>query len=114
MKQLINIHMKKTIFLLSVVFLGFLATTWYGCEGGPEETCEQDEICEGKFVTACCTENECVYKYNGKEYREDEIEQLAIDLGCGTAVVGLKSGSQENDLSGVIEQLKALMDRVQK
>jgi hypothetical protein len=114
MKQLKNIHMKKTFYLLSVILLGILVTTWYSCEAVPEETCEQDEICENKFVTACCTENECVYKYNGKEYTEDQIDQLAEDLGCGTSAVVLKSGSQENDLSGVIGQLKTLMGRVQK
>ncbi len=106
--------MKKTIYLLGVVLLGILVTTLYKCETDPEETCQQDEICEAKFVTACCTQNECVYKFNGKEYAEDEIDQLAIDLGCEPSAVILKSGIQENDLSGVIEQLKALMSSVQE
>jgi hypothetical protein len=104
--------MKKIIYILSVVLLGIMAT-WYSCETDPEETCQQDEICEGKYVTACCTENECVYKYNGKEYTEDQLDELAEDLGCGSASgVLIKSGSQEYDLSDVIEKLKALMDRV--
>ena len=103
--------MKKTISLLSVILLGILVTIWYSCETDPEEICEQDEICENKFVTACCTEDECVYKYNGKEYTEDQLGQLAEDLGCAS-VKALKSGS--DDLSGVIEKLKALMSRVQE
>ena len=103
--------MKKAFLLLSIVFLGLLLTTYYSCETDPEETCEQDEICENKFVTACCTEDECVYKYNGKEYTEDQLGQLAEDLGCAS-VKALKSGS--DDLSGVIEKLKALMSRVQE
>ena len=103
--------MKKAFLLLSIVFLGLLLTTYYSCETDPEETCEQDEICENKFVTACCTEDECVYKYNGKEYTEDQLGQLAEDLGCASAKT-LKSGS--DDLSGVIEKLKALMSRVQE
>jgi len=106
--------MKKKFYLLSVILLGILVTTWYSCETDPEETCGLDEICEAKFVTYCCTEDECVYKYAGKEYTEDQIGQLAADLGCGTAGVGLKAESQENDLSAVIEQLKALRDRVRK
>jgi len=105
--------MKKKFYLLSVILLGILVTTWHSCETDPEETCEQDEICENKFVTYCCTENECVYKWNGKEYTDDQLDELAEELGCGSAAV-LKSGSRENDLSGVIEQLKALRDRVQK
>jgi len=105
--------MKKKFYLLSVILMGILVTTWYSCETDPEETCELDEICTNKFVTVCCTENECVYKYNGKEYTEDQLDELEADLGCGTAMV-LKSGSQGNDLSGVIERLKALMDRVKK
>ena len=106
--------MKKAIYLLSVVLLGILITTWYSCEEDPEETCFQDEICPAKFVTACCTETECVYKYGGKEYTEDQLDELAEDLGCGASAIALKSGSQEDDLSWVIEQLKALMDRAKK
>ena len=107
--------MKKTIFLLSFVFLAVLVTTYYSCETDPEEVCLQDEICEGQFVTACCTEDdECVYKYNGKEYTEDQLDQLAEELGCASAVGVLKSGSQEDELSAVKEQLKALMSRVRE
>jgi len=106
--------MKRTIFLLSAVLIGILVITYYSCESDPEETCYQDEICTDKFVSACCTENECLYKYNGKEYTEDQIDQLAEDLGCSSAVGILKSGSQEDDLSAVIEKLEALMSRVRK
>ena len=105
--------MNKAIYLISVVLLGILITTWYSCEEDPEATCFQDEICPAKFVTACCTENECVYKYGGKEYTEDQLDQLEADLGC-SAAVALKSGCQECETSDVIVRLKALMDRVKK
>jgi hypothetical protein len=105
--------MKKPIYIISVVLLLLFTTTWYSCELVPEETCELDEICQDKFVTACCTENECVYKYQGKEYTEDQLDQLEADLGCGTAMA-LKSGGLSDDSSAVIEQLKALMERVKK
>ena len=107
--------MKKAIYLISIVFLGILITTWYSCEEDPEETCGLDEICAGVNVTYCCTEYECVYKYNGKEYTDDQLDELAEETGCGSAsAVNLKSGCRENDLSSVIEKLKALRDRVRK
>ncbi|UCH13371.1 MAG: hypothetical protein JSV22_09665 [Bacteroidales bacterium] len=106
--------MKKAIYLISIAFLGILITTWYSCEEDPEETCFQDEICANIYVTACCTENECVYKYNGKEYDEDQEVELLQDTGCTTAVVALKSESLDDDLAGLIEKLRALMDRAKK
>ena len=105
--------MKKIFYFLSAATLGTLLTVWYSCEKDPEESCKQDEICEAKFVTACCTDNDCVYKYNGNEYTEDQVDQLAIDLGCTTAV-SLKSADADEDLAGVIEQLKALMAKAHK
>jgi hypothetical protein len=105
--------MKKTIVLLSVILLGMLAT-WYSCEKDPEETCYQDEICEGHFVTACCTEDECFFKYNGKEYAEDQLDELEADMGCSAAIGVLKSGSQEDDSSVIIEKLRALMNRARE
>ena len=76
--------MKKKIFGITFILLGVFSAVWYSCETNkdPEETCLQDEICEGKLVTACCTETECVKKYNGQEYTEDQLGQLAEDLGC--------------------------------
>ena len=100
--------MKKTILILGIIIIGTLITVWNACETDSKETCQQDEICTDKFVTACCTDNDCVYKYNGKEYAESEIDQLATELGCSAK----KSTGENDDLSGVIERLKALMDRV--
>ena len=97
---------------LSAVIICAVIVVWYSCESDPEESCKQDEICTDKFVTACCTESECVYKYNGKEYTEDQIDQLAKDLGCSTAMVLKGTEAQDNDLSEVIARLRALMDRV--
>lgn len=78
------------------------------CEEDEKETCKQDEICEAKSVTACCTGDVCVYKFNGKEYAEDELTQLTIDLGCGTASASLKS----DDNVQIINRLKSLMQEV--
>jgi hypothetical protein len=105
--------MKKSISLLSAVLAGILVTTIFSCQDTPKETCLQDEFCTSKMVTACCDDNNvCVYKYNGKEYTEDEKDQLAIDLGCGTGKGALKSTGQVDDYSDIVAQLKALMNKV--
>ncbi len=106
--------MKKTILFLGIILIGIVVAVWNACQTDSQESCTQAEICTDKLVTSCCTDNDCVYKYNGKEYTEDEREQLAEDLGCITAVSGLKSTDQDNDLSGVIERLKALMEEAHK
>jgi hypothetical protein len=99
--------MKKSIFLLSVVLSGILVTTIYNCSEDPKETCTQDEICTAKFVDACCTDNECVYKYDGKEYTN--VDDAAIAMGCESAT--LKSAGGGCDLKDVIAKLEALMAR---
>jgi hypothetical protein len=104
--------MKKTGLFISALLIAVLVTTWYSCETDPKETCEQDEICTAKFVTYCCTNNECVYKYDGKEYPEDQIDQLTSDLGCGTTSIVLKSAGDQDDFQFVVEKLKALKARV--
>jgi len=106
--------MKKKNFLVWTILLGIFVVTWYGCETDPEETCEQEVICEEKSVTYCCTEGECVYKFNGKEYTDDQIDELAEDMGCSTAVSILKSGVQVKDYSEIIAKLKALKAKVQE
>jgi hypothetical protein len=106
--------MKKPISLLSAILFGILATTIFSCQDTAKETCKQDEICTAKSVTACCTDNNCVYKYNGKEYTEDQVSQLAKDLGCPAAVSVSKSAGNEDDLSDVVNQLQALMKSVQE
>jgi hypothetical protein len=99
--------MKKSFYLLPVVLIGiFLAIL--SCQEKSKDTCEQDTICESKEVSACCTDTVCVWKYNGKEYKKDELAQLAIDLGCTSA----KSTDQENDLAAIAKRLRALMDKV--
>jgi hypothetical protein len=104
--------MKKSFFLLSVILSGIIATTIFSCTQDPKETCSQDEICTAKSATVCCTDNNCVYKINGKEYTD--VDEAAIALGCGSSKAGLKSSGQENDLTDVVARLKALMARVQE
>lgn len=106
--------MKKIGILFSFILTAFVLLIWYSCQEDPAETCKKDEICETKYVTACCDENECVYKYDGKEYSESEINDLAVDLGCSVSVAGLKSENNDEDLSQVIEQLKKLMEKARK
>jgi hypothetical protein len=105
---------KKKIVLSSAVLLGFFLTIWYSCEPDPKETCLQDEICQ-VTVTACCDDNNvCVYKYNGKEYTEDQLGDLANELGCVAVRVEEESISQKTAVSEVVEELKALMSRVRE
>ncbi len=101
--------MKKTLIFPLLILIG-ISITAMECE--PEETCEQDEICETKFVTACCTEDDCVYKYDGKEYSEDQVGQLALDLGCGTT--GEVRSASKEDLALVTEKLKNLIKKARK
>ncbi|MCG8700967.1 MAG: hypothetical protein MI922_23145 [Bacteroidales bacterium] len=99
--------MKKLNFLIPAILLGVLMVV-ASCEEDEKETCKQAEICAAKAVTSCCTDDVCVYKYNGKEYAESEVEQLALDLGCGTASAQLKS----SDINQLISKLEALMQDV--
>ena len=70
-----------------------------------QESCAQDEICTDKSVTSCCTDGTCVFKYNGKEYTEDQLAELADDLGCNDG--GARIAAEGNEQ--VIFNLQALM-----
>jgi hypothetical protein len=98
--------MKKSLFLLVIVLFGIIMTV-IRCQDKAKDTCQQDTICESKEVTACCTDTVCVYKFDGKEYKESQMNELAIALGCPSA----KSTDQAGDLASVSKRLKALMDR---
>lgn len=98
--------MKKSLFLLAIALIGIIMTV-IRCQDKAKDTCQQDTICESKEVTACCTDTVCIYKYNGKEYKESQLGQLAIDLGCSSA----KSTDQAGDLAAIKTRLKTLMNR---
>lgn len=105
--------MKKISFksLLLIISSIFLITV--SCEEIAPETCQEDEICDGKSVQACCTATiddgyDCVYKYDGKEYPDSDIDVLADLLGCADT----KSTSFEKDNEAIIAALQELMDRV--
>ena len=102
--------MKRASFYLSVFILGIFATLISGCETTPLESCEQDEICTGKSVTACCNETECYYEYNGVKYGDDaqSLAQLAKDLGCTFS--GL--ATYDEDLQDIILRLESLHEIV--
>ena len=80
--------MKKNKIYLSVIILALIVGFISGCETTPTESCEQDEICSGKTVTACCTETSCYYEYNGVQYGDDaeSLARLAAALGCASAM----------------------------
>ena len=99
--------MKKKLFLLSFLAVVTIVLFTVGCETDPVEHCEEEEICEGHEVTTCCTDDNgditCVYHYNGKEYTEDQLDELSEDLGCvSTSSVVLKS----TDCGMTIEDVK--------
>ena len=105
--------MKKVLYTLSVIATTFILLTIYRCETDPDEICKLDPnpICEDKNVTTCCTEDECVYKYNGKEYPDSDEGriQLAKDMGCSSA--SLKSNGSV-DYTEVVNYLIALKQNV--
>jgi hypothetical protein len=105
--------MKRIYFFISVIFFGILASTIYSCTEDSKETCEPDEYCDAKTVTVCCTGDVCVYKYDGKEYTEDEIQQVYDDLGCSPASASKLTGTGDG-LTDVFAQLKAQMKRVKE
>lgn len=98
--------MKKTAFYLQVFLLGLFLTFTSGCETTPLESCEQDEICAGKIVTACCTELECYYEFNGVKYGDDaeSMARLAAALGCAQA----SAVTFKEDIDNLILQMEAL------
>ncbi len=107
------IKMKKIFLLFSLLLIGSLILIVTNCEKDPEESCQQDTFCDAQIeVTVCCTSLECVYKYNGKEYPDNEEgeNQLAEDLGCSSA----KSTTYERDMAAIIKQLQELMDKTRE
>ncbi len=100
--------MKRATFYLSLLILGTFISLATDCDMNSLEQCEQDEICAGKFVSACCNEVECYYMYNGKKYNDDaeSLAQLARDLGC--TFTGM--ADYETDIQDLILRLKALKE----
>jgi hypothetical protein len=100
--------MKRVTFYLSVLLLGMFLTYVSGCTTTPLESCEEDEICTGKTVTACCNEDECYYEYNGVKYGDDpaSLAKLANDLGCTFSA----SASYETDIKDLILRLESLRE----
>ncbi len=107
--------MKRKLFLLSFLSVVTIALFTVSCETEPVEHCEQEEICDGHEVTACCTDDNgaitCVYKYNGKEYTEDQLDELSEDLGCtNTSAIVLKSTDCGMTIEDVKMKLVELME----
>ena len=105
--------MKKKLFIPFLVILTSVFALTLSCDEDPQESCEEEEICDGKDVIACCTSDSdgditCVYKYNGKEYKESEIDDLADDLGCTSSI----SKTYKEDIAQIVTSLENLMDKV--
>lgn len=98
--------MKKSAFYFSVLVLGMFLVFIAGCTTTPQESCEQDEICTGKNVTACCSDTECYYEFNGVKYGDDaeSLARLATDLGCTQA----SAPTFKEDIGDLILRLQAL------
>ncbi|HRX12849.1 MAG TPA: hypothetical protein P5210_14405 [Draconibacterium sp.] len=98
--------MKKAAFYLPAFVFGLLLVIISGCTTTPVENCEQDEICTGKTVTACCNEDECYYEFNGVKYGNDaaSMAKLATDLGCTQA----SAPNFKEEIGDLILRLEAL------
>lgn len=98
--------MKKTKFYLHVFFLGIFLAFLSGCVTTPTESCEEDEICDGKTVRACCSDVKCYYLYNGIEYGDDadSLARLAAALGCTT----YSAETYKEDIDDLVLRLEAL------
>ncbi len=98
--------MKSIKNYLPLILIGLFIAIIPRCTTTPEESCEQDEICAGKTVTACCTETECYYEYNGVQYGDDSesLAALAAELGCTQAV----APTFKEDIGNLVLRLEAL------
>ena len=98
--------MKKPAFYFSVLLMGTFLAFVSGCTSTPQESCEQDEICTGKTVTACCSDIECYYEFNGVKYGDDteSVAKLATDLGCTQA----SAPGFKEEIGDLILRLQAL------
>jgi hypothetical protein len=98
--------MKKAKLYSPSFFLGMFLILISACLPENQQSCEVDEICDGKSVQACCTDVRCYYIYNGVEYGDDaaSLERLATALGCA------KSGSLtfKEDIDDLVLRLEAL------
>lgn len=100
--------MKKAKFFLPIILLGLFIAFISGCTTTPTESCEQDEICTGKTVTACCTDTNCYYEYNGVKYGDDAESKakLAAALACSQA----NAPTYKEDISDLVLRLEALSE----
>ncbi|MBT32242.1 MAG: hypothetical protein CMO01_21480 [Thalassobius sp.] len=94
----------KLLFVFAAIIIGLNSCD---SEEDPVQSCSQDEICTSKNVTACCDDTSCTYEYNGKEYQESELDQLAEDLGCTTSGGRYAAGSEMGELKSRLLDLIA-------
>ena len=98
--------MKKPLVYLQIILLGIFLILLSGCLPESQQSCEEDEICDGKSVQACCTDLRCYYIYNGIEYGDDaaSLERLATALGCAKA----GTVTFKEDIDDLILRIEAL------
>jgi len=98
--------MKKAILLISLFMIGVFLAVNIGCES-PLESCESDTACDGKEeYTACCTDGQdCVYKYNGKEYTS--VDALYDAMNCSSK----KNGTVSCDENEIKQRIRDLLEK---
>jgi len=103
--------MKKRVYSLGFAVIAILAV-WYSCIL-PEEVCEQETFCEEQSVTYCCTDDtDCYYTYAGRIYSEDQLDELADDLGCNAKSATEKSAIDTKDK--LIELMKRVKEKMSR
>lgn len=76
---------KLVLLLIPLLFIGGISISLTSCSDDDEYVCA-DETILGETFSACCTEDDCYYEYNGKRYNCDgtdctaAAEQLAADI----------------------------------
>jgi len=100
--------MKRANIYLPVLMFGLFFIFISGCTTTPTESCVQEDFCPGKTVTACCTDTECSFEYNGVKYGDDQEskDKLADLLGC----VQASAPTYKEDISDLVLRLDALSE----
>jgi hypothetical protein len=108
--------MKTLKSLMAIALISLIPFTFTACEDKASESCEQQDMNEvlncgvEKNVEVCCTEgSNCVYKYAGVEYADNNegLTNLADALGCTYK----SSANYEEQHQLIIKLLKDLKNK---
>ncbi len=111
--------MKNKLSYLPFFLLIVFGLVHYGCEEESDEICElipKIEYCQAPdLATACCTENECYYEYEGKTYRFKDGDKEGEDKAMADLIADMCGIEDDGNQSVVLEmktRLKAQTDRL--